>query len=314
MTVNEEQSSRLISSGSLDRSFELDSDLIEEISELGTIHASWENYALHLLNSTPDPLRSIWREKLITSIINWEFKEGSIGEGNLAGLEVLSALPDEFTKMVVDDVWDARIWAKRERLSGSKKMKIFLGHYPQESLSNEANLCCRFLIENYEEYGSLITETPILAKIWNFTQASGGRCVYPDEILTYTLEKPINDELEAPWVEVASDLYLNGIPSDKFEKYYFVEKIEGFPLSPPDDIEQQKQNFLDVCDVMFKEDMLQGPNWKRICISILKNDISFQYAGFTKTLKENQARERAMQAFDSVRKEVTSFIDEQDLL
>lgn len=289
--------------------------------ELAVIHTTWRDYTLLLLNSTPDPLRSIWREKIVTSLTHWEFNSGSISEGNLAGLEILSELPDEFTNMVVDSVYPKEVWKKISRLPGSRRMKVFIGTYPQESLSNEANLCIKHIVENWGEYGHLIEETPVLNKIWNFAQESSGNCILPDEALTYTLEKEMKQSENGAWVDAARDIYKNGIPSDKFAEYYRAEKIEDFPLASKENgrwfkkyrnsegaleiteetLDNQKQNFLDVCDIFLKEDVSYSPCWKKIAICILKNDVSMGYAGFSRTHREMQAREKAMEAFDTKR-------------
>lgn len=308
-------------------SIKLDEKAKKDIEDLNNIHITWRDYTLLMLNSTNDPLRSIWREKVVTSLSHWSFGTGSICEGNLAGLEILSALPNEFTEKVVDDHFEPGVWRKEGRLIRSKRMNVFLGHYPQESLSNEANLCLKYLVKHWDEYGHLIYETPILYKIWTLAQKSGGKCLIPDEILTYILEKPINDKDEAPWVEVCDDVFTNGIPSDKFKKYWKSDKIEGYPLAEeipdskeifferkvledgtveignPIDLEAQKKNFLDLCDIMLKESVAWSPCWKKIAICILKNDVTMKYAGFGATLKERLAREDAIAAFSTKQEE-----------
>lgn len=272
---------------------------ITSINTLKTIHTTWRDYSLMLLNSTPDPLRSIWREKVATSFSHWNFVDGSISESNLSGLEILSVLPAEMTLKVVDDSFEPDLWKKISRLPGSKRMKVFLGHYPQESLSNEANLCLKYLVKHWEEYGHLIQETDLLKRIWDFAQASGGTCILPDEVLTYTLEKPINDKIYGAWIEAASDIFANGLPTDKYVDYWKSGKMEGFPLAVDVDEKIQKKNFLSVCDIIFKEDIPFSPAWKKIAICILKNDTSFKYAGFGATLRERVAREDALAAFST---------------
>lgn len=281
----------------------LTQELIDEINDLNLIHTTWRDYTLMLLNSTPDPLRSIWREKVVTSISHWQFNTGSISEGNMAGAEVLSVLPTDLTQMIVDDSFEPDGWYKQSRLAGSKRMKVFLGHYPQESISNEANLCLKYIVKNWEKHGHLIQETPLLKRIWDLAQASGGKCLIPDEILTYILEKPIDDSKYGSWIDVCYDVFTNGIPSEKFAEYWKSDKIEGFPLAAPDSLEEQKKNFLSVCDIFFKEDVSMSPCWKKIAICILKNDTSMKYAGFAPTLRERQAREDAIAAFSTKQKD-----------
>lgn len=281
----------------------LTADDISLLKELQVIHTTWKDYTLLLLNSTPDPLRSIWREKVVTSLSHWNFNAGSISEGNLIGTEVLTVLPSEFTQMVVDDSFEPDGWYKMTRLAGSKRMKVFLGHYPQESISNEANLCIKYIIKHWDKYSHLIFDTPMLKRMWDLAQHSGGKCILPDEILTYILEKPVNDSKYGGWIDVAYDVFTNGIPSDKYKEYWKNDKIEGFPLDVDEDIEVQKKNFLNLCDIILKEDVSMSPCWKKIAICILKNDVSFKYAGFGSTLRERQAREEAIAAFSTKQEE-----------
>ena len=218
------------------------------IKKLGTIHTTWRDYTLMMLNSTADPLRSIWREKVVTSITHWSFNKGSISEGNVIGTEVLSVLPNELTYYVTDDAFEIGAWKKLGRLSGSKRMNVFLGHYPQESLSNEANLCLKFIIDNWDrnisddmiiteekwqgkKYSDIIYETPYLNAIFELALKTGGKCLTEDEILTYILEKPIYDSFYGDWIRVNEDIFANGIPSDKYKDYWKNDKIEGYPLA-----------------------------------------------------------------------------------
>lgn len=272
-------------------------DLSDEIKELSKIHVSWRDYALMMLNSTHEPLRSIWREKLVSSITRTIFNKTSIFESNLVGLEVLSHLPDTFTMKVVDDSWNYGDWKSLGRLSGSKRMSVVLGHYPQETTGNEALLCLQYVIDHWSECKNLIFGDEYLHRMWEFSQKSRGEVVYPDEVLTRILERdPVNGEGE--WLRASEDILSNGIPSKKFEKYYFSEKLKGFPFSFIDDEEIQKEYFLQVSNKILKEDISSIPSWKRICICILKNDVLFSYAGFQRTWKEIQARDEALKMFN----------------
>lgn len=278
-------------------------ETLEKLKSLGIIRTTWKDYALLLLNSTPDPLRSIWREKVVTSVVHWEFKDGSISEGNLAGMEILTVLPSDFTQMVVDDYFVEDGWKKSNRLAGSKRMKVFIGHYPQESVSNEAYLCIQYILEHWQEWGHLIQETPLLKQIWDFSQKTGGDCVLPDEVLTYILEKPVDDSHYGVWMDVSEDVFAHGIPSERFAEYWKSEKLEGYPMQAPEKLEEQMKNFDNVCSKILKEDVAYSPCWKKICICILKNDTSMKYAGFGQTFREQQAREAALSAFSDKKAE-----------
>jgi len=226
---------------------------VESLKELGVIHTTWRDYTLMMLNSTAEPLRSIWREKVCTSVTHWSFNKGSISEGNIFGVEVLTSLPDELTNKVCDDIFHFGSWKKLGRLSGSKRMNIFLGHYPQESLSNEAALCLKYIINHWNEsiedmsldgslipeyninkiktYGDIVKYTPILNKMYKLANMTDGKCIMPDEVLTYILERPVDDSRYGVWMDVAVDIFSNGIPSEKYKKYWRTSKIDNFPLN-----------------------------------------------------------------------------------
>jgi len=308
-------------------SLDTEEDIMKELNRLNTIKTSWKDYTLMMLNSTADPLRTIWREKITTSLKHWSFDKGSISDGNIAGIEILSVLPSEFTEMVADDHFEVGEWKKLDRLAGSKRMNVFVGHYGQESFSNEANTCIKYLVSHFDtpilECGNktgkeVISQTLLLCSIWDFAQKSGGKCISDDELLTYLLEKTINDDQYGAWIDVADDVFMNGIPSDKYAKYWKSDKIEGYPLAISDidhameyytrdgieiSLEDQKKNFLSVCDIFLKENVAWAACWKKVAICILKNDVTMKYAGFGATLRERQAREEAIAAFSAKEEE-----------
>lgn len=316
-----------------------------ELKSLGNIHITWKDYALMLINSTGNNggLRDIWREKIMTSYVHWNQKDGSISEVNVNGLEVLSELPSEFTESVVDDHYELDgqfSWRKLGRLSGSKRMKVFIGKYPQESISNEAYLCVKHILQHWDEESHMIFESPLLTKIWKLAQMSNGQCITEDEVRTYLLERPIDDRRHGAWIAAAVDVLLNGKPSEKYAEYWKTQPVEGFPLNaankdeclkvlssmtfnPADPnysmdalydalylffdiyqcdlpIEQQRMNMDQICrDKILKEDINMSPCWKKIAVCVLKNDVSFKYAGFGATSRERLAREEAVAAFDT---------------
>lgn len=281
----------------------MNQDLINEINELNNIHLTWKDYCLFLLNSSPKRLRDPWREKLITGIVHSKFFYNSLFESHFIGLEIMSELPNDFTEFLVDDYFVKGQWEANGRLSGSKKIKVKLGKFPQNSIDNEANICLNFIIdndENFNKYFYLIEQSRLLSRIWEFSQKYHGNCIYPDEILTYSLEKTINDKNDnCYWIDVAEDIFENGLPSNKFKKYYYSDKI-----NKETDVYYTKykhtpiENFKLVIDKILKEDILGCPSWKKICICILKNDITFSYAGFAPSYKEKLARQKALEAFD----------------
>lgn len=275
-------------------------ELISKIKEMNVIRTTWEDYMYLLLNSTPNPLRDIWREKIVKSITHWKWGEGSISEGNFAGLELLSELPNELTEAAAEYHLEEKDWDKHDRLARSKRINVTIGIYPMESLSEMARKSCVYLIENFDKWGHLIGDNnyPGLNKIWDFAQRSGGECILPDEVLTYILENKIDDSVPQSWIQAADSIFSNG-HTELYAKYYKHDKLEGYPFEVSEDVEVQKKNFLEVVNVIFKEDVSWAPCFKKICICILKNDCKLGYCGFGETLKEKLAREESMQAFET---------------
>jgi predicted phosphoadenosine phosphosulfate sulfurtransferase len=161
------------------------------------------------------------------------------------------------------------------------------------------------------------------------------------------LEKPVDDKRHGAWISAAVDVLMNGRPSDKYEKYWKTEAVDGFPLNASNrdesiqalnavnfkpeseeysldemyvrldsffdtyecslPMEQQRMNMDDICkNKVLREDVAYSPCWKKIAICVLKNDVSFKFCGFGATLRERQAREEAIAAFDTKQSEKES--------
>lgn len=307
-----------------DVKLDTDKEIMDELNELNIIRTSWRDYSLMMLNSTADPLRSIWREKIVTSHCHWTYEKGSISEGNIAGMEILTVLPSKLTEYLVDDHFEEGELIKLNRLNGSKRMNVHIGHYPQESTSNEANICLKYLVKNFDNIiyegktgKDLLMEIPLLFRMWDISQKTAGESITSDEILTYNLDKTMNDSEYGAWMCALDDVALNGIPSEKYAEYWKLSKIEGYPLAEYDSTEKnwvgkdgktipldiQKENFVKMCDVILKEDVNMCCCWKKIAICILKNDCQMKYAGFSETLRERIAREEAIAAFSQKQEE-----------
>lgn len=275
----------------------VDEDDREWVDKHKTIHFTWRDYTLFMLNSTAEPLRSIWREKIMTSMLHWNYYTGSISEASMNAMEVMSELPNWLTMKACDDAFDYNKWYMSSRLNGSKRPVCCVGHYPQESLTNEAMLCINYILDNWDECKCFVFESPALKKIWDLAQDSHGVGLIPDEALTILLEEKDGDKPSA-WADNARKLFANG-HTDKYKKYYKHDKIENFPLERSGDEETQKKYFKQVCEVWFKEDVAWSPCWKKVAICILKNDVTMKYAGFAPTLRERIAREEAVAAFSN---------------
>jgi hypothetical protein len=328
---------------------QLTAEQMSELNELDRIHITWRDYALMLVNSTGNNggLRDIWHEKILTSFEHWNCKDGSISEVNINGLEVLTELPSDFTKSVVDDHYERdgeHSWKKLERLAGSKRMKVHVGKYPQESLSNEAYLCLKVVMQDMGNLEWMVWQSPLLTRMWKLAQMTDGAVVTQDEMLTYILERHVDDTKYGSWIPCAVEIALKGPPSKKYEKYWKTAQIEGFPLHAenqqecldilseivwdPSDQRYSLENVWNALERLFdvyrcslsmqeqiknmdfmcqqrvlREDVSYSPCWKKIAICVLKNDVSFKFCGFGATLRERQAREEAIAAFDTKQEE-----------
>jgi hypothetical protein len=280
-----------------------------ELLSMAIIHTTWRDYALMMLNSTADPLRSIWREKITASIISCEFKALALSEGSIAGLEIMASLPRWLTEMCCDDHWSD--FEKHERIPGSKRIAVCLRHYPQESLTHEAFKCIDYLVEHWDELGrEMVMGIPLLKRMWDLSQWAKGDCLYPDEVLTYTLDKPLDPKMDGGWIDASLDVFENGRPSHKWDKYWLSDKIDWFPFVGNKNDRIRKLYFMNTAKIMLKEDMLGCPSWKRLCICMLKNDISMKYAGFSMTYKERLAREAAMEAFGNLEGKARKIVED----
>lgn len=279
--------------------------LYDEIESLNNIKITWRDYCLLLINSTPNPLRSIWREKVSSSLIHTIFTKSAISESNLVGLGVMLNLPNDFTNSLVDDCYEFnnRLLG---RLPGSKKMDVILDHYPQESLCNEAYVCLSYILKNFDKYGNMITKNEFLSKCWSFSQKYRGNVLFPDETLNFFLEfdsSIISDSFSpySDFMNISEFIFKNGIDNNKFKKFY----VEcDYPINPSSEstienltLEEKIDNFQSFIDKFLKEDIKGISNWKRIAIAILKNDVTLQYAGMARTWKERQAQEDAFNVF-----------------
>lgn len=323
------------------------SNVLEKINKLGTIRTTWRDYTLQLLNSSDENNRINWQEKLVTSIQSWSFGIGSANDSLVAGVEILSELPNYLTKKIVDDVWTYDMWYRVGRLPGSKKQKLVLGHYAQEAHMVEANKVLSYIIDNYDEInpengrpiGELLWTSKYIRKIWEFAQKSGGEIIYPSESLLYTLEKDTDPTIPAFWTDIAEDVFTNGIPSTRYAKQWKSDKMAQFPVGNfykdenlykdiennweyPDswwkvfgnDYKAQAENMHKVLDKFFKEDLSNSPCWKRFAVVILKLDLSGKYMGFGPTLRERKMREEAMSSYSQDKDEQEKSLKEVELL
>ena len=180
-------------------------------------------------------------------------------------------------------------------------------------------------------YADVLHSSSLLHKMFVLAQMCDGNGISQDEVLTYILEKPVSDHQHGAWIIPFVDVSFNGIPSQKWEKYWRSGKIEGFPLNATAESHQkcveilsnvewnpQRENYSldDISDAInalidayecvlpleeqmkkmntfcqrwiLPEDVSYSPCWKKICICVLKNDVSMKYAGFLTRSEERR--------------------------
>ena len=245
---------------------------IKYLKSLNHIHTTWKDYCLYMLNTTNEPIRSIWREKMITSIQSWKFGTGSVPDPTIDALEILSDLPSEFTLKVTDDAWEREDWKTFGRLPISGKHVLSIAKYPQESLEKEALDCVKEVVKNKDV--ELVKSVPKMRELFDLWNKQGGKSITALEAQKNFFGK--EEKVEYPVVEP--------VPEEFSEKYW--------------------ENALSGAEVWFKENIHSTSSWKRFCIAILKNDVTLKYLGFAPTATERLARARAIEAFSKQQEEV----------
>ena len=251
-------------------------DLKEPISqglipkEMAIIHTTWRDYCLYMLNTTSEPLKSIWREKMVTSILSWKYATGSVWDTTIDALQVLSDMPDQLTMDLLDDVWNEEDWNTFGRLGISAKRVLSISKYPQESLEKEALTVIEHIVEN-EDLDLLKSSSKLydLATLWN---EQGGKSLTPLEDQQNFIGKK---KVEIPKVDN---------PAEEGSKEFWKNVLSG-------------------ARVWFRENIHSTSSWKRFSIAILKNDVTLKYLGFAQTSTERLARANAIAAFSDQKEE-----------
>lgn len=238
---------------------------------LRVVHTTWKDYCLYMLNTTDDPIKSIWREKMITSILSWKYGTGSVQNSTLDALKILTDLDNEYTMGLFDDAWESKDWNVFGRINISGKHVLSISKYPQESLEKEVLIAIEDIAER-KDTGMLESSQTLhdLAVLWN---EQGGKSLTPmEDMQNYAgkKEKKVVPKLEDP-PEYGSDAFWDNIRR--------------------------------AANVWFKENIHSTSSWKRFCIAILKNDVTLKYLGFAPTTKERVARANAVSAFSSKQEE-----------
>lgn len=252
---------------------------LNEITELNRVHVTWRDYCLYMLNTTSEPLRSSWREKMITSILSWKYGEGSSEPSTVEALEILSDIDPKIVKEVTDDEWSKSDFHVGGTLPISGKVCFSISHYPQESLEKECADVLKYLIDN-----KMFDE---LKKSKTFMKFAD-RCVKTKEMVSPSV--------------MLSNMFGNKSGSQKNMKeevFYTQEQIDKVKEFDEEWVYRVRRGI----DVWFRESIHSTSSWKRFCINILKNDVTCKYLGFGQTLAERAARAKATEAFSQKQEE-----------
>ena len=148
--------------------FEVDNNevnLIEDkFEDLGIkVHHTWQDYFYHLLNTSSEPFRTNWRNKIVSSILASRFQGESMSHASLDALKMMTELDNDLTMSLVDDFWTEDMWKQHGKLK-SNKIIISLCKSPQESLTMEAQKIVTHALENGMLY-DLMIQSPTLKKL-----------------------------------------------------------------------------------------------------------------------------------------------------
>lgn len=103
--------------------------------ELNNIHFTWKDYTLYLLNNSDKEARENWQEKMVTDILKHRFQGVSSTLSAYHALKIMSELPQDYVKSIVDQVFEENIdWKYYTTHSKSKQPIISFLTYPMESV------------------------------------------------------------------------------------------------------------------------------------------------------------------------------------
>ena len=239
--------------------------------EMRIIHSTWKNYCLYMLNTTCEPLRSIWREKMITSILSWKYASGSTPDTTLDALIILSDLDSSYTEKLTDDHWSKEDWKTFGRLNISGKRIISISHYPQESLEKESLICFEDICERKDL--DMLKSSERLYELCTDWNKQGGKSLTSLDVQTNFFGKIA--KVEYPTVDP--------VPKEGTPKFW--------------------KNILKGANIYLKENIHSTSSWKRFCIAIMKNDVTLKYLGFASCTSEKLMRANAISAFSDKQEE-----------
>lgn len=221
--------------------------------KLLTISYTWKEYCLHLLNTSSEPARSNWREKMITDILKHKYQGINGADTTVDAFNILVELPNEFLKENNIEIWnkdDLHVIARNKSL----RPIITFKDYPQESLEFEVNQLMQVIIKNRD---------------WDMIKTSS-------TLSDIVFNKWLYNEIES------YDKY-------RYRKLHNLEyegRTENISESEDDKWKLIQKGVL----IWFKENHKCNSSYKKFAIAIIKNDTMLTYLNFNPTYKERHAR------------------------
>mgnify|MGYP000316913129 CR=1 FL=1 len=109
---------------------------------------SWREYALHLLATSPDPARSNWREKVISTILAVKYSSISCPDLTIRAFNILTKIGKEIQEKVNNEYWETDDMLMHGKIERSGKNVISLSRLPNESFEKELTNVIEYVINN----------------------------------------------------------------------------------------------------------------------------------------------------------------------
>ena len=199
------------------------------IEKLNTIKVSWKDYCLYMLNTSLEPARSNWQNKMISDILKLRFQGSSCPLSTKDALQILTELPDEYTLPIIDEVWHEEDWKVYNSNLRSKKDIITVIRYPQESLEAEAFACISKICKDKDT--EVLNKSPKLIELSN--KWNRGEIYSPEEFRISLIknlkleEKEVSEDFWDNILKGANLWFKENIHSTSSWKRFAVAIIQG---------------------------------------------------------------------------------------